>query len=99
MNNLSDTVDSHMGHSYAGESHTHLLVRMLDRCDVDIQQLTDDCLGQAMAETMRICALCANAQSCRSWLQATAGEHHLHPPAFCPNARRFEKAARRMTAA
>lgn len=91
----SDTANSYMSDSRMGDGHTYLLVRMLDRCDVDIQQLTDDCLGEAM----RICALCANTQSCRSWLQATAGEHHLHPPAFCPNAWRFEKAARQVSAA
>ncbi|MCR4269058.1 DUF6455 family protein [Nitratireductor sp. ZSWI3] len=72
------------------ETQAHLMGRMIDRCGVDIERLAADRLGQTLASAVRACSQCSSTKSCQNWLDATAGETHLNPPAFCPNATRFE---------
>ncbi|MDJ1465775.1 DUF6455 family protein (plasmid) [Nitratireductor sp. GZWM139] len=76
------------------ETHAKLMGKMMDRCDVDLQRLAADRLGLTLASAVRTCARCRNADSCRGWLAATAGETKRQPPSFCPNAVLFDKMTR-----
>lgn len=76
------------------EARAKLMGKMMDRCDVDIQRLAAERLGLTLASAIRSCGLCRNADSCETWLAATAGETARTPPSFCPNAKVFEATAR-----
>lgn len=47
--------------------------------------------GSLFRKAIGDCQACSAGEVCRDWL-ARAGERFEHPPAFCPNAHRFELA-------
>ncbi len=64
-----------------------MLHSMLSRLNVDIGQASDlymPCLEQAAST----CMVCANTDTCKTWLQAADDPHAWQ--LFCPNARSLE---------
>ncbi|WP_367715703.1 DUF6455 family protein [Nitratireductor sp. GISD-1A_MAKvit] len=71
-------------------TRARLMNGMMERCSVDLQQLTAERVQPTRAAALQSCEVCRNAVSCAVWLAATAGESACTPPSFCPNAKVFE---------
>jgi hypothetical protein len=74
-------------------SHDRKIINMstmLTRLGIDSATPAQQQLGALFTDAVRACQMCSAAEVCRDWL--ARGEGPLQrPPAFCPNASRFER--------
>lgn len=82
-------------HSSAPQGHVRNILRMMERCGVDLARFAQRRLGTTMVAATETCLDCPCPETCRKWLDAREGGEIEAPPDFCPNAERFRRAAAR----
>ena len=80
-------------HNSGPHGHIRNILRMMERCGVDLGRFAKRRLGTTMATAMDVCLDCPCPETCSRWLDATEKGGVQAPPDFCPNAESFRRAA------
>ncbi len=82
-------------HSAGPHGHIRNILRMMERCGVDLARFAQRRLGTTMVAATEACLDCPCPETCRKWLDSREEGEIQAPPDFCPNAERFRRAAAR----
>jgi len=72
----------------------HNMAAMIGCVRLDLDTFARQRRGLNLASAVRVCRACPTEESCRAWLAQV--RHASHVPSFCPNAPRFNAAAKRV---